>query len=505
MKNFAKLACLILALTMVLPLLASCGDSSSPSATTEADTTGADSAPTDEATDAADERIPSSVPVKDFGGYEYRILGNSLEYHEHWYSRDLYAEEQTGDTINDAIYLRNTAIEDMYNVKIKVNYSQNPASDAQKSIKAGDDLYDLLSIQLEGSAQILAQGGYLYDLKQIPHVDLTKPWWDQKAKEQLTMGGKLYTTVSDLSIVDKDAVFIYLFNKDLIRDYGLDDPYRLIEENNWTVDKMYEMARSATRDVDGNSVIDENDCYGFLAETNTFYELVLGANELFIKKDANDNPVPDFANSRLVQSFNKWIEVYNDRNTTMMANDFNAKYPGNEVWDLQLDMLNTKRALFLYTGMNRVTMLRQMDCNFGILPVPKLNSDQAEYSNAVHPWCATSVSIPVTVFDLERSALLLEALTRESYYTLRPAYYDVSLKSKLIRDEESRSTMDIIFATRTYDLGHVFNFGSIFNVISDLAIKKDVNYTSAIEKNEGKVITAIEKSIQGFEETAAKG
>jgi hypothetical protein len=141
--------------------------------------------------------------------------------------------------------------------------------------------------------------------------------------------------------------------------------------------------------------------------------------------------------------------------------------------------------------MNRVTMLREMECNFGILPNPKLNEAQSEYYNAVHAWCTTSVSIPITA-DPERTGIVLEALTAESYYTLRPAYYDISLKNKLMRDDESGEMLDLIFDTRCYDLGHVYNWGGVFDMFGSLAAAKSTDFVSGYEK----IMPKIEKDMQ---------
>ncbi|MCL2815845.1 MAG: hypothetical protein FWD23_14715, partial [Oscillospiraceae bacterium] len=196
-------------------------------------------------------------------------------------------------------------------------------------------------------------------------------------------------------------------------------------------------------------------------------------------------------------SYEKWINIYNDRQNTIVAQDYASKYA--DIWDYQLQMLAEKRGLYLYTGMNRVTLLREAECNFGILPNPKYDETQSEYYNAVHAWCTTSVSIPVTS-DPERTGIILEALTAESYYTLRPAYYDVSLKTKLMRDDESGEMLDLIFGSRCYDLGHVYNWGGIFDMFGSITEKKSVDFVSAYEKILPKVQQNMEKAIDDFQE-----
>lgn len=447
------------------------------------------------------ERILPELPKADFEGYIFKILGNSEQYHAHWYSRDLYASEENGDAINDAIYARNIKTEETYNIKIDVSYASDPIAAAKKNIMSGGGVYDLLSIQLEGTGRTLAQNGLLYDWNKAVYIDLDKPWWDQNAREHLSIGGKLFMMMGDMTVVDKDAVFIYLFNKDVIQNLMLENPYELVKSDKWTVDKLYEMSKSATFDIDGDGDIDDNDRFGNLTENNSYYESVLAAGEPFARKDKDDLPYLDILNPRLIQSVEKWITLHLDKSATMVANDYGNLYPGDLIWDKQLDMLCTRQALFLFTGMNRVTMLRAMECNFGIIPMPKLDGQQKNFSNPLHTWCATTLSIPNTGGETEtdRSAVIIEALNAESYYTLKPAYYDVSLKTKLARDDESSEMMDLIFANRTYDLGKIYNWGGIYETVKSLADSKKTDYISAVEKKADKMQSAIEQTIESFE------
>ena len=494
----------ILVLMIILSVFTACSDkgNTNPDTSQEQNNAGSDMLQeTANENDTADTpRITPDIPKKDYEGYEFTILGNSVEYHAHWYSRDLYAEEQNGETINDAIYARNIKVEEDYNIKISAAYAGDPIGTARRNIIAGEDVYDLLSIQLEGTGRTLAQEAMLYDWNKVPYVDLDKPWWDQNAREHLTIGGKLFMTMGDLTVVDKDAVFVYLFNKDVIANLMLENPYDLVRNNKWTVDKLYEMSKSATVDLDGDGAINDNDRFGNLTENNSYYESVLAAGEPFVKKDGNGIPYLNVDNQRLIQSVDKWITIHLDTSATMVANDYGGLYPGDLIWDKQLEMLTNWQALFLFTGMNRVTMLREMDCNFGIIPMPKLDEQQANYSNPLHTWCATTLSIPVSTQDIERAGIIVEALTAESYYTLKPAYYDISLKTKLARDDESSEMMDIIFANRTYDLGKIYNWGGIYETVKRLADSKKTDYVSSIEKIKDKMQLAIDKTIESFKE-----
>ena len=487
----------VLLFLVAILVFASCGDKNDGANQNQTAAPGDEGENAGEMPEGTTERLKADVPEdKDYGGHEFAILCNSLEI-AHWGSRDIYVEGENGETINDAVYYRNRAIEEKYNVVIKGVFSNAQLNDAKKSIKAGDDAYDVMTIPLQANTAQLALEGMLLDLKNVPYIDLGKPWWDQMANAQLSIGGKLMTTISDLLIIDKDALFIFLFGKDVIREHGLADPYQLVRDGTWTIDKMWDMAKSVTKDVNGDGAMDDADCYGFISQTHTMHGNVVGSGHFVIVKDRDDMPVLNIADPMILASYEKWISIYNDRQNTIVAQDYTSKYAGAAIWDYQLEMLAEKRGLYLYTGMNRVTMLREAECNFGILPNPKYDEAQGEYYNAVHAWCTTSVSIPITS-EPERTGIVLEALTAESYYTLRPAYYDTSLKTKLMRDDESGEMLDLIFATRCYDLGHVYNWGGIFDMFANITLKKSTDFVSAYEKILPKVEKEMEKAINNF-------
>ena len=451
----------------------------------------------DDISAAQAERVPTGLPDADYSGYEFRILSRGPNYNIHWYAKDIYAEEETGDTINDAVYLRNRTIEERYNIKI-VNIPEDGdlSSVASRAIRAGDDQFDIMSHGLSQVTGLMTTGG-LYDLKEIPYVDLSKPWWDQRAREQLTINGRLYATTSDYIILDKDATWIIMFNKQLIKDYGLDDPYKMVKDGTWTIDKMYEMMTAASLDLNGDGKMDENDQWGIVSQHYNALAFYNAAGECISKVNSAGEPEITMYNQRAIDVCEKIVTLQSDKNTTLNADDYYNKIA--DVWDgLQLVVFNTNRGLFYYAGMNRVTLLRDMETDFGIIPPPKYNTEQDRYYIAIHPSCTSSVAIPVTVENTERTGLILEALTAESKYTLLPAYYDISLKTKFARDDESQEMLDIIFANRIYDLGQVFGWGSAAGFFEQQLSKGTGTLTLFWERNEARIQVAMEKTLDAF-------
>ena len=132
-----------------------------------------------------------------------------------------------------------------------------------------------------------------------------------------------------------------------------------------------------------------------------------------------------------------------------------------------------------------------MKDDYGILPYPKFDENQDKYySNSMDNY--SLLSVPKTVTDLEFVGTITEALTRESHYSVVPAYYDVALTSKYARDEQSVAMLDIIMDGRQYDFSILHN-GQIADLpyfFRNLIAAKSTNVASkyaAIESqvNEG--------------------
>ena len=187
------------------------------------------------------------------------------------------------------------------------------------------------------------------------------------------------------------------------------------------------------------------------------------------------------------------MELFKDKNTVFHA----TSYKGTEdIWIAQLQMMNDNRALFQQTLMDRVFLLRKYECEFGILPQPLMHEGQTEYRAPVDMACTSSVSIPITAGDPERTGIILEALTADSYYSLIPSYYEVAIKGKGLRDVESLEMFDIIFGNRIYDIGWAFGFGGIPDMITAMGGSGKTDIASQYAKREEKAQKDLDKFIE---------
>ena len=443
-------------------------------------------------------QILSEAPVKDYDGYDFRILSREAQTADHhWEANDIVAEEENADLVNDAVYKRNTVISEKYNISISRTDNVDPAALARKAVQSGSDEYDLMFASINATVTA-AQNGVLINLKNVQYLDLAKPWYDQNANAQLSIGGKLYATFCDFTIMDKNATWVYLFNKQLIQDLDLENPYKLVNEGKWTIDKMAEMAKAAAKDLDGDGVMTWHDQFGWEGECWNMYAGIIAAGIQTVTKNKEDLPEYAGLGDRGMLAFTKLLSVVGDKNVCLRSDDI-TNYSGN-LWNDVMDASFMEgRILFTNAGMNRVTLFRSMDTDFGIIPSPKLDENQPEYCDTISPAQATALSVPASVSDIERTGIITDALCAESKYTLIPAYYDIQLKTKFARDDESAEMLDIIFRTRSFDLCLIYGWGDLTGLFSNAMKSNNENITSSIEKVEPKIITAIGKTVEAYD------
>lgn len=492
MKKLKFTLLFIILFTVVL--IASCGDNSTV-LDKESDNTNNNEETIDGNT-TEETRLNADLPTDiDYNGYEFKVLHWS---HSAWEStarasRDIFAESQTGDPINDAVYLRNMKVEETYNVKILLQKEElgTMSTTIINNVSAGDDTFDVVYPRLYEGASLMTQGLFL-DLNEMPYLDLDKPWWDQNAVNSLSVGGKLYLVATDININDKDATSAIAFNKKIANDYNIPDLYEAVKDGKWTFDYMKSVYANVSSDLNGDGIIDMNDIYGFLGKNDVTVSFFNGGGGTFVDKDENDIPYFAFYSERNIAMTQKIIDLMRDEN-----NFFNHQTAGID--DLQYTkMFEEGHGLFFWMRLDEVTNMRASDTDFGILPTPKYDEIQSQYWNTVSRHTTGLMSVPITS-EPERTSIILEALAAESKYTLQPAYYDVSLIGKSTRDVESEGMLEIIMAGRVFDLGSIFAFGGFEDQYLGLGKIGGGDIVSLYEKFETQTIAAIDNFIEKIE------
>ena len=496
-----KLFSLILAALMLSSVfMTGCSEGTENSAE---ETTPAVSAEEPSASETAAEDDSEKYPydTADYDGFKFTILVRGSQY-GFWESNEMWADDMTGEVLNDAVRERILQIESMYDVSVNVMKSSNTVlNDATKVIQAAQDEYQMI-LGASSDVSSLAINKMAVDMNTIDSLHLDMPWWDQAANEGLSIANKLYYSTGDISYDLYRATEAVLFNKVMLGQYNLEDPYTLVREGTWTIDKMLEMSQGVSMDIDGNGTYDEKDMYGMVTYTNVVTSGIFASGIHYNTKDENDLPVLSFFNERTTSVVEKYITfMTNEQLCFDWANYYHlAADPNTHVG---LVIFQENRALFNYNGIHAVPNLRNMFSDFGIVPIPKYDVEQESYYHCANNVACPFVLIPISNLDLERAGTLTDAFAHMGLDLVKVAFYDITLKSKSSRDEESAEMLDLVFDTMVYDIAFFNNFGGIGNLANEMMSQKNTNIASrykAMDKVANKQMEKFVKDITSVEE-----
>ena len=490
-KNTIQALCILL---LTMTLLTACGQTQEkPSSGPAADTAGAIS---ETAAETEPPQLKPDLPDTDWGGEELLILGRTDSKRAQFINFEIYAEAENGDVVNDAVYRRNRTLEEKYNLTIAQDLQANPTDTLNKTISAGDDVYDI-ALLVQNAMTGLAQSNRLMDLYSLKYIDFDKPWWNQALNGRISINKKLYFTTSDFMLIDKQRTSVLYFNRDMTVDYNLGNLFDLVRDSKWTIDQMEAMSKVITRDVDGNGEYDYKDQYGLGVERYNFCVMVYGCGNTITVKDKDDIPVLGMNTPRILTSIDKLLTLCSDKTLTFYVEDYEGKYPGDN-WDMGYDVFIDGRVLF-FADFPQTLKMMSANCpfNYGIVPFPKLDEAQEDYYTLTA--LAQLITVPVTNANPDFAGFMLEALSAEARYTSLPAYYETSCKTKYMYDEDSAEMLDLTFAGIIYDLGMLYNVGGLYSILAQqIPVARTNNFSSLYAASESKAQGELDKIVAAY-------
>ncbi|MCL2813867.1 MAG: hypothetical protein FWD23_04630 [Oscillospiraceae bacterium] len=480
---------LFLILALVFSLFASCGETNQTAGETgDENSKDADSAngKTDDGT--SEQNIYEQFPKTDFGGRDFTILLFEYMQEEH------YSESEIGDVFNDAVYNRNKKIEDDFNINLKfrANIYGEVTNDLKKSVLGGDNAYDLGAMHAVAGASVVGDNLYTdWNKADVIKENLDKPWWNKNVVNGMSIGGKSFFLAGDIGYIFTAHTHAFLFNKKLFAEAGMEYPYETVKNGKWTYDAFEAAIKNCNQDLNGDGKLDiKDDRFGFtsmglFADTMYFYSF----GGKIVEKDENDYPVLVLGSERnalAIDTGYRWF-IGNSCPVTV--------YTGDDDYTRELSHIafHLDRVYFLGTNLKNLRVFRDMESEYGIVPFPKLDDSQPDYISNVDG-AATMLVLPKGV-NIEVSAVIAEALARQSSITVIPAYYDSTLQLKFTRDEPTTEMLKILKDTAYFDLGYIYNFAGSGFVSRDLILQKSANLASYYEKNEARIQKDIDKLI----------
>lgn len=503
MKRRIRALCLLLSALLCTSLLVACN----PSETNESSVV----------SQTADEsKVEYNYGPQDYGEFPYkdqnykdskpiRILAVETARHTYGEQQFVYDEEKEGNIINNAVQQRNNFLEDTYGITFEVTPAKYPNETIALLIQSNTDEYDLISESIDRLVLGVTEN-YYWSLDD--YMNFSHPWWDAQAIETLTLGEQHYFLAGDALITDDDNTYLTLYNKDMYKtnselaEYG--DIYQIVREGKFTIDLYYEMCKKVSQ-PDSSGLWSFNATYGNLSHAYGATIMMNGCGIATVVKNEDDELILNVGSESAVNAFGKVYELMSDRQNTQRAELIAGQSPNNSSqygFAELAEMFQAGRGLFYNTSSNSISNLKSanLDFEFGVLPIPKLNENQDNYCCSVNRYQSTALGIPTTVpvAEIPRIVFALQALGFYNAEVIR-AYYQTTLQLQAITADDDAEMLDIVYNNRFYDIGAIFTWGSLLNLYGNVIADSNSNtLTSKWESMEGAVESAMQATIDAY-------
>ena len=433
--------------------------------------------------------LPAGIEKKEYNK-DFNILVPEWGLYENYF----FSDDVGTDVMSKALYERETMVEDYLGVTISTKWIAD-IHEIQTKVRevnmSGDDLYQLVLTHCISGVSGMVTDNLLVDMNTIDTMNLDADYYNQSVNENLSVKGHQYYAVSDFMIADPNCI---LFNKDMIEENNLEDPYELVRNGEWTIDKMIEMMDVASKD-NGNGRRDIDDTYG-LGTPGDWYlcDAIYSSGLMLVEKnDEGDFELAFGEDERAYTMIEKYDALLNNFTTTYI-------YDHKDIQTENHFTIDKGKSLFGITAVHQLNLLRDSEVEFGILPYPKLDENQDEYYAL--DWSGL-MCIPATAQNLDMIGEVIELLSYYSDEAVIPAYFDIMLGEKLSRDPESKEMLSIIFDNTVFDAGmNYFGFtGNMYKLFFMVGHQLVVQPTFSLSSFLASYTPGAKAEIQEFNES----
>lgn len=393
------------------------------------------------------EELKDSLPEDLKFDRTFKIFGNQNRQRQYW--------SDTSDAaagISAVIYARNATVEDRLGVEFQWTFAPGEGNNISAFVEeiktkssAGDPFDGVIAYNLV--PQVVAYQGLAANLYNTTYIDLDTPWWPAVYQREMVVNDQLYCLVESGSYGLLDHMMAMYFNNDLLDARNMESPYTLVENNQWTVGKLNEMIKDTYEDKNGNGAVDKDtDVFGYCTGTKSKMDCWFFAL-------GNQFSVVD--GDRVVSLMSG--EHINDFIDTMV--DFFEGDDAQHYDSSQFKMFRENRVYFYCSSVmlsENLSEVPDTQYNYGVAPMPKMNSEQERYythvANCHDTWC-----VPYNVADMDCTSAVMECMAYEAYVQINPTYYDIYVKLRYASDERLAAMYDLIRDSVTFDFIYLFS------------------------------------------------
>lgn len=414
-------------------------------------------------------------------------------------NNEMDVDKTTNNTLSDAVYYRNTTVESRLGVEITQVAQACPYTNTDPwnstlrnavLTKSGD--YDAAAIYGSQSSALAVEGLY-YNVLDLPYINLDKPWWNQTIRDELTLFDTLYFLAGDICVSEIAQGLCFFYNKDMFNEFfgsqGI-DIYQVVEDQKWTVDYMTNLVSNVWTDENNDGVASDGDAVGLVAGSSMsgsgYMDCWVPAMGIRLTTMVDGYPELTFYNEHTVEAYEKVQKLYINNSGTLRADGVTKTsfLNGNQMFNMSI--------------FNSGEGYRDMQDDYGVLPIPKFNEEQDDYHSSFHN-SASLLVVLSTCQEGEKLGATLELMAAEGYKQVTPAYFEICLQGKYSDEPQDAEMYDRIINSFVYTFGFCYSTKSLSG-IGSLFRDIDADIAQRYEQNKIKYQTSLEELIDKLDE-----
>ncbi len=409
--------------------------------------------------------------VVDLGGYNFKVV----DFHSH-----RWEPEEITSPMDELVVAIKEDVEKTFNCTITY---ENVAPDvifetAQPEIMAGGKYADLIGTTMWAFGKLLGSN-LLADLNDVESLNLENSYWNQGVIDTATFGNSTYAFGAPFGSHFGNYWVVY-YNARIWNELGLPDPYEMVEAGTWTWDKFVSYAKKATLDMDGDGLVgSENDRWGLTAPSGDLIQSIFfGLGGKYYKEVEPGKVRVACTDAESAEKMNAMYKFYQTDNVLYQNENLGYK-----------EMFAAGKSLFCAYGNGAHTEFKDMEDDFGVLPMPKWNEAQEAYIGAPDH-NAPIFAMTSTNKNTYEAGIIIEALGRRYQ-----AYDDLAI-------EDYENTFWRFDKDREIVEKYVDNHGAydISNIIKNANSNFDLPAKSLFEGCFLNLYTDIVSTIKSFED-----
>ena len=429
-------------------LLASCGRKETPPKPSPGSSTSTTENTTDGDYDENGYRRDGLPADMDWKDSKVRVLGWNAEIAE--FSPD----KESKDTIEQSVFSRNSFVSERLKVALDFTVAQGSNTfeyefkQTLQNAILNNECFDTVGAYTR-SAAICAASGLFMDLGDLSdsYLDFEMPWWNADLIEQTKIGDTFNLCTGDISPSFIQMVYCVYFNADLFRNYQLQSPYEMVDENTWTLENMIALGKNFYSDDNNNQKVDLGDKIPMSGAYWDWPALFHGCGITWVTRDDTGTLVvnPDCYGEKGLAVMEKLTNFVKTDNA----------YSGDSA--LTDNFVSGQTLMLIAHHGIASTTFRDTTFEYGCVPVPKYTSTQERYYSTVRqPISMYGIPTAVAQARIPMVTSVMEALASAGYRMTTPTVFERVMKSQTAAGLKMSEMLTLIRDTETFDFGRIY-------------------------------------------------